>query len=172
MEIATLMIALISLAVSGWTAWRSGLLQRHDVLLARRLELHGLLQEADKLLLEYPHLSRAFRSSEEYVPVEEWTPSERDMLRAYVVTYLSVFEAAHSVFEQTSRLDDAEKRVRDAWRRTVVSFFADCPASRDVWAQYRVTYYDEFCAFIDGALVADAVYVPGRPEPVRQDEST
>ncbi len=152
MEVSSLIIAMVSLAISGWTAWKSGLLQRHDVVLARRLELHGLLQEADKLLIDHPQLSRAFRSSEQYTPIEEWTADERDMFRNYFFVYVNVFEAAHSVFGQTSKLDRAEGKVRDAWQRTITSFFDDCPAARDVWVRYRETYYDDFQTFIDVAI--------------------
>jgi hypothetical protein len=152
MDTATILIAVVSLVVAGWTAWKSGVLQRHDVLLSRRLELHGLLQEADKLLLEYPQLLRAFMSSAQYQPVDTWSAGDRDLLDAFVIVYLNVFEAAHSVFAQTSRLDEREKRVRDAWHRTVVSFFADCPAARSAWGRHRATYYDEFRAFLDEAI--------------------
>jgi hypothetical protein len=45
-------------------------LQRHDLMLARRLELHGLLQNADRMVMDYPFLSKAFRSSDLHTPVQ------------------------------------------------------------------------------------------------------
>jgi hypothetical protein len=152
MEFATLGIALISLLASAWTAWKSGIFQRHELLLARRLELHALLQEADKLLLEHPALQRAFKSSESYLEVEQWSAEDRDLFDAYCVVYLNVFEAAHSVFAETSRIDKNERAVRAAWERSLTQFFSDAPASRSAWLKFGPTYYDGFREFVNAAL--------------------
>jgi hypothetical protein len=162
MDYATLIIAIVSLLVSGWTAWKAGALQRHDILMGRRLEVHTLLQDADKVLLDHPTLLRAFRSSESYESVSTWSPADRDMLDRTVLVYLNVFEAAHSVFAETSHLDANEKGIRQAWARSAAQFFDDCPAALNTWTRYRATYYNEFRAFMDSALEALA---PAASEP-------
>ncbi len=151
-ELVTLGFSLVSLAVAIWAAIKANRLSSHEIRLARRIEIHGLLQELDREILHDPSLFGMFRSSPgSRVHTPSLPPEKQEM---YVAMYLNVFEAAPSVFRETRKLSAAEREVAAAWGWFVRSFFEDCIPARGVWEKHRTVYYDSFQDFVDGIVAA------------------
>lgn len=149
-ELVTVGISLVSLLIAIWAAIKANRLSSHEIRLARRIELHGLLLEIDRELLHDPSLFGMFRSNPGGKDTTSTLAPEKQEM--YVVMYLDLFEAAHSVFRETRRLSAAEREVVAAWERFVKSFFEDCIPAPAIWKKHRADFYDSFRNFVDGIV--------------------
>lgn len=146
-ETLSLVIALLSLAVALWAAFRASRLSSYEIRLGRRMELHALLQEVDAECLHDQSLNEMFRSSGSNGPLP---PKAKQ--QTYVVMYLNVFEAAHSIFRETHGLSDDEIEVKEAWERFLEHFMRDCIPAVEIWSLYKDSYYASFQSAVDGVI--------------------
>lgn len=148
-EILTIIFSLTSLCVSVWAAFKASRIGSHEVPLARRMELHAMLNDAYKEQLHDPSLSCMFESSAFARNSYDGPEPPKEKQEYLVLMYLNVFEAAHSVFTETKSLSAAEREVEEAWSRYLVDFLRSCPTAREIWYAYRAQYYDSFRVAVD-----------------------
>lgn len=129
-----------------------------DLLTGRQVEVHAMLHDAEKLLVDHPDLMLAFTSSE--MSKEELTKEERgeerriinaelhDQIDMMILVCLNVFEAAYDVFYQTGPTSRWK-----SWQRTITEFVEDCPFFEKTWAYYGPQYDDPFRKFINKELL-------------------
>ena len=149
--LASAIAAVLSAAVAVWAASRASRLTDHQIRLANRADLHQVLLEVDRELLNNPSLASMFRSR----PVglsPATTPEDVVRQEAYVAMYLNMFELAHSQFGEISTLTKEEAESAAAWHAFIADFFHDCERAPLVWSSLRRLYYGAFRAHIDDVV--------------------
>lgn len=146
-DIISLTLASISLIVSFWAVIKTNQISKKDIRLSRRSELHSLMQSVEQVLIDKPDLALIFKSEQDHkdklelpiLPVQE----------AYVFMHLNLFELAYSMFQETKSLSKKEFEISNAWDSTIEDFFENCIPARNIWNEYKFTYYKSFRDYVD-----------------------
>lgn len=150
-DITSLSLASISLIVSLWAVIKTNQISKKDIRLSRRSELHSLMQSVEQVLIDKPELALMFKSEQDHkdklelpiLPVQE----------AYIFMHLNLFELAYSLFQETKRLSKKECEISNAWDSTIEDFFNNCIPARNIWNEYKSTYYKSFRNYVDEIIL-------------------
>lgn len=147
-EVVTSILATVSIVLSLWAAMRAGKVGFDELRLSKRVDLHSMLLDIDKVLVDEPRIAALFKSIGADLP-----PIDDPLLivkgDVYIQMHLNLFELSFSQFKELKLLNRAEEEISDAWDRTIVEFFKDCDRAEVVWRRQRDEYYDGFREYVD-----------------------
>lgn len=150
MDILSLIIAVISLLFSSYTAFKTNQIANNEIRLSRRTELHSLMHTIEQVLIDKPELALIFKSEADHKG--KYTEPSVAVQEAYVFMHFNLFELAYSLFKETSELSKNEQEIQEAWNCTIENFFDNCIPSTSLWNEHKSTYYKSFRNHIDFIL--------------------
>jgi hypothetical protein len=149
-DIISLSLSIISLLVSFWAVFKTNQISNNDIRLSRRSELHNLMQSVEQVLLDKPELALIFKSEQDHKDKLELPPLP--VQEAYVFMHLNLFELAYSLFQETRRLNKKELEISSAWDITIEDFFNNCIPAKNIWQEFKSTYYKSFREHVDSII--------------------
>ncbi|HEY3138909.1 MAG TPA: hypothetical protein VGL29_23010 [Blastocatellia bacterium] len=114
-ELITLSIAILSLIVSGFAAYKAYTLGSYQLRLSNRIEYQKLLFEIDKQVMQDPSLSAMYDDHASLLDTND--PLNRAKLDAFISFHINLLEVVYVFFQNVRVLTGEEKEVSRAWDR-------------------------------------------------------
>jgi hypothetical protein len=151
MHVASLVIALVSLAIAVAVAVRNWRFSTTNVWYTARNQYMKALADLDGRLIDRPELWAVY-DSHELSAERSMAPIEVARRTAFIYQHLSLFETVFSDFHRL--LIDPDKAVWAAWDRWIRRFFEDSSEGRSVVMREirNRTLSDEFTEYLRGIL--------------------